>query len=223
MAEQTNRACNKYHGTAKGAFIKYLLTHVSAKGGAKEVKLKITTYMEDFLAKHADYNLSGQRLRIAKRFALAYAAGALAEDAKVLPFSKDKIRRGISTCFKTAIESQPLSLSELVALARNEVDEHLSKALKFSLSYEELPSTEELPNYYKTCIKKKEILALKRESLQTLVRDDKVCKVLLEEYAEEGVLLRSADGQDTRPPPSGKKGLTLSRRYCFLIDELKKR
>lgn len=224
MAERTNRACNKYHGTAKDAFIGYLLTCVSSKRGAKGIGLNITTYMEDYLAEHAGYNLSGQRLRIAKRFALAYAAGALAVDAGVLLFSKDKVMRGIFTCFKAAIESQPLSLSQLVALARKKVDRALLKALKSSLSYEELSSTEkaDLPNYYRTCIKKKKVLALKPKSLQALVRDEKVCKALLEEYAEEGVLLQSANGQDTRPPPSGKKGLTLSRRYCFLIDELNK-
>jgi hypothetical protein len=225
MAEQTNRACNKYHGTAKGAFIKYLLTHVSAKCGAKEVKLKITIYMEDFLVKHAYYNLSGQRLRIAKRFALAYAAGALAVDAKVLPFSKDKIRRGISTCFKVAIESQPLSLSQLVARAKNELHEELMKALESSLCYEGSSSFEEAEKTpcYITSIKKRKVLALQPQRFRELVSDEKVFKALVKEYISDDVLLLSADGKNYRQPPSGKKGLTLSRRYCFLIDELKKR
>ena len=224
MAERTNRDCNEHYGTAKDAFIGYLLTRLSTKGGARKLEGDISKYMNGFLAEHSTDGLNGQRLRIAKRFALAYSAGALAVDAEVLPFTQDKVMHGISTCFKKVIENQPLSLGQLVALARKKVDRALLKALKSSLSYEELSSTEEaeLPIFYRTCIKKKEVLALKPKSLQKFVRDDKVCKALLKEYAEEGVLLRSADGQDTRPPPSGKSGFRLSRRYCFLIDELKK-
>ena len=53
----------------------------------------------------------------------------------MLPFSEDKVMHGISTCFKSVIENQPLSMTELVQLARKSVGGELLKALESSLCY----------------------------------------------------------------------------------------
>ena len=141
----------------------------------------------------------------------------------VSPFSEDKVMYGISTCFKSVIESQPLSLSQLVQLAGQNVNEELLKALESSPSYKKLSFEEaEQSPCYRTSIKKRKVLALKTERLHALVIDDKVRRALLKEYLEEGVLLGSRDGKPSRQPPSGKTGVVLVRRYCFLIDELHK-
>ena len=223
MADRTNRACDKNYGTAKDVFIDYLLTHISPKGDAMKLRRHISTFMKHFLAAHSAYNLSGQRLRIAKRFALAYAAGALAVKAEVLPFSNDEVMHGISTCFKESIEKQPLSMGQLVTQAKKELGEYLLKALGSSSFYKDLSAEEAKQTpYYRTSIKNHEVLALKSQSLHEFVSDDEVRKVLLKECVKKGILLPSRDKKPTRQPPSGKSGVVLSRRYCFLIDELNK-
>jgi putative DNA primase/helicase len=92
LADTLRSSCSNFYGTAIQAFLEQLVKRSSSE-------IAIRSYVEEFLASLNPQPTSGQQIRVAKRFALIYAAGALAVDANILPFGSDDIKDAISTCY----------------------------------------------------------------------------------------------------------------------------
>jgi putative DNA primase/helicase len=95
-------ATHRYYGSAKPAFLKRLVADI--QDDRESVKRKLEKGIEFFLNKHQVDRNSGIQVRIAKRFAIAYVAGSMAVKYGVLPFTKQDVMKGISTCYLDSLE-----------------------------------------------------------------------------------------------------------------------
>ncbi|HCT7900306.1 TPA: DUF927 domain-containing protein [Enterobacter cloacae] len=95
-------ATHRYYGSAKPAFLKRLVADI--QDDRESVKRKLEKGIEFFLDKHKVDRNSGIQVRIAKRFAIAYVAGSMAVKYGVLPFTKQDVMKGISTCYLDSLE-----------------------------------------------------------------------------------------------------------------------
>lgn len=95
-------ATHRYYGSAKPAFLKHLVADI--QDDSDNVKRKLEKGIEFFLNKHKVDRNSGIQVRIAKRFAIAYVAGSMAVKYGVLPFTKQDVMKGISTCYLDSLK-----------------------------------------------------------------------------------------------------------------------
>lgn len=95
IADHLNRSTTQYYGTAAPAFIEYVVENID------QIESRIAKLMDKFLGK-ADVSDDGWERRIARKFALAYAAGAIGIDAGVLPWSRKLVGRSALRCYQAA-------------------------------------------------------------------------------------------------------------------------
>ena len=180
------------------------------------MKQYLNQRIEFFLKKHNVNKNNGVEIRTAKRFALTYAAGALAAKYKVLPFDKKDVMKGISRCYQDAcaylneeaIKPVPKVVripDELLHLlfADNMVDLDKDKSLS-SVKINKLA-------VFKKKIDGVSVFAVKSDVLEEIERDRRQRRQLLEHLATKGMLLRDAAGKNTRTVRKG-----VGRRYCFV-------
>ncbi|HCT7944845.1 TPA: DUF927 domain-containing protein [Raoultella ornithinolytica] len=96
-------ATHSYYGSAKPAFLKRLVADI--QDDRESMKRKLEKGIEFFLNKHQVDRNSGIQVRIAKRFAIAYVAGSMAVEYGVLPFTKQDVMKGISTCYQDSLKA----------------------------------------------------------------------------------------------------------------------
>lgn len=79
---------------------------------------KIKAYMREFMTKIAIDSLSRPKQRMAKKFAICYAAGVLAIEMKVLPLNKHKLFISIRHCMNdafVAMDNNDLAFKDVLA------------------------------------------------------------------------------------------------------------
>lgn len=95
-ADALREACSKYYGTPLRAFVKRWIAE-----GSTAVE-RFQKYKSFFIDKTLDVGLGGVERRFCERFAVMYAAGSLASQWKILPWSRKHIRLSLTKCYRAA-------------------------------------------------------------------------------------------------------------------------
>lgn len=100
LSEEIEAACGKYYGVAGRKYVQRLVEDYD------ECKARIQEYVDNFL-NLAEIPQTGWEHRFAKRFALAYAAGKLAIEFQILPWSEKIVKDACLECHQVAREAIP--------------------------------------------------------------------------------------------------------------------
>ncbi|NHB86202.1 hypothetical protein [Photorhabdus tasmaniensis] len=190
------------------------------KAEPEKVKQYLNKRIEFFLKKHNIDKNNRVEVRTAKRFALTYAAGALAIKYKVLPFTKKAVMNGISRCYLDAMaylnKVETKHSSDNICIP-DELLKLLSLGDVFDLDEENSLNSGEINqlSVFKKKIDSVEMLAVKSDILKGIEPDRQKRNLLLEYLATQGILLRDADGKNTRAVRKG-----VGRRYCFVKKDI---
>jgi putative DNA primase/helicase len=103
-ADLIDRNTKIYYGVAHKIFLENLIK--ALQKDENRVRRNIGKRMDYFLDKNNVNRKIGHQTRLAKRFALAYAAGISACKSGALPFDEKLIFKGISKCYQDTIEYQ---------------------------------------------------------------------------------------------------------------------
>jgi ABC transporter transmembrane region len=95
IADALNRASGEHFGTAAPAFIEYV------SGDLKRAESETARLVEQFMVK-LEIPGDGWERRIARKFALGYAAGILAIEAGILPWSKILVTKSAAKAYRSA-------------------------------------------------------------------------------------------------------------------------
>lgn len=218
-AEQIQRQTDLYHGTAGPAFISKLL-----EKGKEIVKQRLKENIELFMIQHNITGDDGITVRMAKRFALAYASGVLAVEYGILPFKEEDIMKGISRCYHDAC-------APLVLLGPDFSDDFKTAILDpylLNLSVDKGYSKKDIDGIdgnggspiVLTEMKGNKIYAVSSGYFEHHIKGGKAqLPEILAILREEKILLPDGEGKNTRQVPYG--ALKLARRYCLNVRKLK--
>lgn len=218
IAERIQSQSSLYHGTAGPAFISKLL-----ENDREVVKQHLKKDIELFMTKHQVSGEDGISVRMAKRFALAYASGILAVEYGILPLTAEEIMTGVSHCYHDARGPLALSGSDFT------VD------FKAAILAPDMPNLKEDKYYTKkdldgsdgkdgkpivlTEMKNEKVYAVSKTYFEQHIEGKVKLPEILEILRDNGVLLPDGPGKNTRPVPY--QGVQLARRYCLKVDKLK--
>jgi len=124
LANLLDKNTKKFYGTAQHVFLEKL-TRDLAKD-TKQVKNKINRHIKHFIEKNNVNRNVGYQIRMAERFALAYAAGCFAVKYGILPFENNQIFKGISKCYMDAVNSRPKMFEERVENASKKLSKFIA-------------------------------------------------------------------------------------------------
>lgn len=218
-AEQIQRQTDLYHGTAGPVFISKLL-----EKGKEVVKQRLMENIELFMTSHNITGGDGITVRMAKRFALAYASGVLAVEYGILPFKEEDIMKGISRCYHDACDPIVLPGSDF------------SDDFKAAILDPDLPNLNVDKGYSKedidgiggkggnpiviTEMKGNKIYAISSYYFERHIKGGKIfLPEILAMLREEKILFPDTEGKSTRQVPYG--AIKLARRYCLNVIKLK--
>lgn len=101
FADQVKAATQKQYGTAGHAYVERLVCDVASD------RERLCSWLKkrlDFYERHApNLGLGRFHERITKRFGLGYAAGALAIEYGILPFTRVELRKAVQFCHRQTI------------------------------------------------------------------------------------------------------------------------
>jgi len=222
LAEHIESQAKTYFGTAKPAFIEGLLKWEQKRKG--KVRKKIDVYMEKFISKCGIDPSDGPSARIAKRFALTYAAGAIAVDLNVLDFEKSQIGESVLGLYNASINPGAVSEQKLLQKAHKRVLKRFARQRLVDLSAIDTDLTEEevgAARGFVTTFRGREIFAVTRRQFESQVGDKSVASQLINRYKAKGVLM-SCDKKDlTFQLSGGAAGKRLPRCLCLLPEKMK--
>ncbi|SCX47966.1 DUF927 domain-containing protein [Kosakonia sacchari] len=216
-------ATHRYYGSAKPAFLKRLVADI--RDDRENVKRKLEKGIEFFLDKHKVDRNSGIQVRIAKRFAIAYVAGSIAVKYGVLPFTKQEIMKGISTCYQDSLKvvlSEPEITKPLMGNSLNAIIDFCKKGDLLNLIGNDRVT--------QTAIKKSPVIIHKVKGRAVYAVDKDLLhnclpksqrKGILMLLTKQGVLLSDAN-KDYSTIQIVYKRKQVGRRYCFICKKLDK-
>lgn len=204
-------------GSVQPVFLKELIDDINDEGAEKPVKDRIEAWMNTFKKKHEVDQESGADVRFANRFALACAAGCLAVEYGVLPFTRSQVYQGISRCYEAALELKPKTLRDNCREFNSMVYNYLKSNSFPELRSRKHWSSEQIEEVagFKLSISKIPFFAIKREKLkaQKMISRMDIDQVL-NEFILKGYLLPDAGGSITRQLTN--KGQKIGRFLCFV-------
>lgn len=213
LAERIQSRCDRYYGTAGPDFITKML-----KEGRSTVKKKIKGHIEYFIKHHEIDEDDGLSIRMAKRFALAYAGGVLASEYGVLPLTEGDIMSGVSRCYHDACGNP---------VKRFDLSDKFKDMLKSKVLDLRKPSPK---SYSKEDFDKRSILLkdiekepmymVKTTFFEKNITGNVKLKDVLVSLRDAGILHPSKDRKNTRVVTHNR--IRLARRYCLFKDELDK-
>jgi hypothetical protein len=209
-----------FYGTPQAAFLEKLIADLNAENPESSTKDQLIKWMESFREKCDIDTKSGTEVRFANRFALAYAAGCLAVEYKVLPFTVEDVFNGISECYKATLAMQPESWKEKVKQHLKKLANHLNSKDFIALDAKESWSKKEIEENdgFNVSINNISLIALKRDVVRNLI-PPLYLKDVIDFCKSKGNLLIDAKGNNTRSITlNGKK----VRFYCFVLPGDKK-
>jgi phage pi2 protein 07 len=216
-------ATHRYYGSAKPAFLKHLVAYI--QDDRESMKRKLEKGIEFFLNKHKVDRNSGIQVRIAKRFAIAYVAGSMAVKYGVLPFTKQEVMKGISTCYQDSLKavlSEPEITKPLMGNSLNAIIDFCKKGDLLNLIGNDLIT--------QTAIKKSPIIIHKVKGRTVYAVDKDLVhnclpksqrKGILMLLTKQGVLLSDANKEYSTIQIIYKRK-QVGRRYCFICKKLDK-
>ncbi|MCS2161568.1 DUF927 domain-containing protein [Scandinavium sp. H11S7] len=205
LSETIQYNCSKYYGAAGECFLSNLVAR--NKQDSKDlIKKHVNAFLDTFLKSEG-----GVQRRIAKRFALAYAAGMLAVKYKILPSTYDNIASSVGYCYHLAIST---STSKLGCLFSKEfIDYFLSEMVVDSRSGIHKRDDLESSLAFIVDINNVSVFAIDNEYLSNnLLISKKDCVALLK---NKGIIYSDAQGKSTRQITYQGRGMT--RRYCLKL------
>jgi len=95
FADELDRRCNQYYGTAGRAFVKEIVAY-----GVENARRDIRFAADDFVADKAGKH-DGQVQRVARRFGIVYAALVLATKLGITPgLTEEESKKAVSACYE---------------------------------------------------------------------------------------------------------------------------
>lgn len=216
-------ATHRYYGSAKPAFLKRLVADI--QDDRESVKRKLEKGIEFFLDKHKVDRNSGIQVRIAKRFAIAYVAGSMAVKYGVLPFTKQEIMKGISTCYQDSLKavlSEPEITKPLMGNSLNAIIDFCKK--------DDLLNLVGNDRVTQTVIKKAPVIIHKVKGRAVYAVDKDLVhnylsksqrKGILTLLTKQGVLLSDVNKEYSTIQIIYKRK-QVGRRYCFVCNKFDK-
>lgn len=214
VAECIQHQCALYHGTAGPAFITKMLEEKK-----KAVKEKIAEYIDHFMTHHQIDENDGIKVRIAKRFALAYAGGMLANEYGIFPLTDVEIMWGISRCYQDAygnpVQGFHFSDEFKAVFDSNLLD--LQNPPKKPYTKEELDKIPIIQTIMGKNKDKKPVYAVNTAFFDKNVKGDTPDNVTAL-LREQNILYPDNDGKKTRSMSYQK--IKLARRYCLFKEKM---
>ncbi|WP_273832437.1 DUF927 domain-containing protein [Serratia marcescens] len=216
-------ATHHYYGSAKPAFLKRLVADI--QDDRESVKRKLEKGIEFFLDKHKVDRNSGIQVRIAKRFAIAYVAGSMAVKYGVLPFTKQDVMKGISTCYLDSLEmvlSEPKIMKSPLGRSFDAIIDFIKKDDLLNLIGNDRVT--------QTAIKKAPVIIHKVKGRTVYAVDKDLVhnclpksqrKGILMQLTKQGVLLSDANKEYSTIQIVYKRK-QVGRRYCFVCSKFDK-
>lgn len=218
-ADHLKDNCAQYYGVAERVFLKKLTAEMSSD--LESLRQQINSAIKEFLEYHSVDHANGSEMRLAKRFALAYAGGQLAAKYGVLPFDDDTVIAGVSACYRDTIARRPQTHSDLIEEATNALLNELKETTNFlDVSHVEHGKTAEdikSASGFIATYKGNKVRAMLPATLDELISACKIRKAVLKTLKEAGRLQLDANGRSTIQLRSHLKSpKVLPRCYCFL-------
>lgn len=216
-------ATHRYYGSAKPAFLKRLVADI--QDDRESVKRKLEKGIEFFLNKHQVDRNSGIQVRIAKRFAIAYVAGSMAVKYGVLPFTKQDVMKGISTCYQDSLKavlSEPEVMKSPLGRSFDAIIDFCKK--------DDLLNLVGNDRVTQTAIKKSPVIIHRVKGRAVYAVDKDLVhnclpksrrKGILMQLTKQGVLLSDANKEYSTIQIVYKRK-QVGRRYCFICKKLDK-
>jgi len=214
-AQYLDEQSQLFYGTPQVVFLERLIADLNAENPDTSVKDQLIEGMGLFRKRCGVDPKSGIEVRFANRFALAYAAGCLAVDYGVFPFTEKDVFNGISACYKAALSVKPESWEEKVEQHKSILAKYLSYNEFLALDAKESRSEKGIKENYGFSIFINDIplIALERDVVEHLIPSIYLNEVL-SICRSKGYLLSDANGNNTRSITlNGKK----VRVYCFVF------
>ncbi|EMA9490369.1 TPA: DUF927 domain-containing protein [Yersinia enterocolitica] len=218
LAHSIQKATSSYYGTAKLVFLNKLIA--SIQSDSLELKDMLEAEMDYFLDKNNVDRDSGIQVRIAKRFALTYAAGFLASKYGILPFKAKAIMNGISKCYQDSINT-PCSKEPTIS-------EMLPQSIKDVLKSDQIVNLIEHEDYSGRDIKNDIAIICMAKGVEVIAIDKKFIhdylniksrKNVLAKLTKMGVLLVDSQKEYSTVQLHHRSGIS-ERRYCFVRNRL---
>jgi len=214
-AQYLDEQSQLFYGTPQVIFLERLIADLNAENPDTSVKDQLIEGMGLFRKRCGVDPKSGIEVRFANRFALAYAAGCLAVDYGVFPFTEKDVFNGISACYKAALSVKPESWEEKVEQHKSILAKYLSSNEFLALDTKESWSEKGIKENYgfSVFINDIPLIALERDVVEHLIPSIYLNDVL-SICRSKGYLLSDANGTNTRSITlNGKK----VRVYCFVL------
>ncbi|WP_392432206.1 DUF927 domain-containing protein [Yersinia sp. HM-2024] len=212
-----------YYGSAKPAFLKRLVADI--QDDRESVKRKLEKGIEFFLDKHKVDRNSGIQVRIAKRFAIAYVAGSMAVKYGVLPFTKQDVMKGISTCYLDSLKvvlSEPEMTKPLMGNSLNAIIDFCKKDDLLNLIGNDRVTQTEIKKapviIHK--VKGRAVYAVDKDLVHNYLSKSQR-KGILTLLTKQGVLLSDVKKEYSTIQIIYKRK-QVGRRYCFICKNLEK-
>lgn len=222
LAEQVQQC----YGTAQIAFLEKFIADLNDKDAKVSVKDRIKSYMKVFNDKHninpvdgtanEGTTNEGTTNRFGDRFSLAYAAGCLAVEYGVLPFTQKQILIRISRCYKAALGIKPKTREERLSIYNKKLDKYLKNNEFPELRSKEAWTEEEINEIdgFTLSISGIKVVALKPEVARSRIPKS-LYKELLKHYQSKGYLLPDSKLNSTRQ--ISLNGNKIGRYHCFVF------
>jgi putative DNA primase/helicase len=222
-AELLDEQSNKYYGTAHIKFLKKLTKDLAKD--ENNVRLKINERMEHFLDKNNVSRVIGHEGRLAKRFALSYAAGISAKKFGILDFSEKEIFNGISKCYRDALEyhsqSNPPSQKEQADAAYSKILKVINTDSFLDIRDKSKKISDKKIDKAKGFIytlKKTTVAAIPLDGIEKILGNGNVRKKVLERLKTENLLLPRTDGKISRQINVRHSSRDKRHLVCFKLD-----
>ena len=113
----------QYRGTAGRAFLEHIAANVD------KVRLDVQARIKEWCAENVDAEADGQVKRVARKFATLAAAGEIAIEIGILPWTKGEAEEGVAQCFDDWVrmrggDEDPIEITEAIRQVLNLLETH---------------------------------------------------------------------------------------------------
>lgn len=217
-AHQLAENYKENYGTAETAFLTALTSDLN--NDSDQVRAKIKESIDEFFEYNKITTSKGFEVRLAKRFALAYAGGKLAADYGILPFTDCEVMAGVSRCYQDSIQSRPTSPEDQTQQAITVLKDILKDRDNFldlsKLNHGKSINAVNNATGFISSFKGEPIRAIKPSYLKRIIPNDDAREAALSFMLNTGRLKKDAGGRNTIQLKSHIKAEpNLPRCYCF--------
>lgn len=216
FADHIQAQSKKFFGTALFPYVEGVLNWEKEKAGS--VNRRILKHVNNFIKNCGADKTKGQEMRIIRRFAVAYAAGAIAIELGVLDFSNSQIGQAIKKCYEAYVREKPESQSDKIDKAYQRVLNKLANAkllkVREGTGRHSLQDLEEIEGFA-IKVKGLKMIAIEREVLLQWIGNKVQLIDVISKFEQDKRLLLNSDGKRTRQVRTGVDQRPRVRCFCF--------